>query len=232
MKRIITMFLLVSLLMPNRAEAGSIMFAKGTVDMRLTPDPHSKLLGRLYWNDEVKVIQKEDDAVSMVHFKSGKYTVGFVEHRHLRKHRTNCRTYRSPVSGYFKSYMDAKKITDRSSRQFTMKSQYHLDKTGVWMIGDRYCAAIGQYYSKHAGIKFDVILKNKDGKLHTLKCISGDEKDRRNTIMGDRVHSDGSMLEFIVNTSFLPRKARQMGNISFAGKQFQGSVYKIRVYGG
>lgn len=232
MKRIVTMLLLASLLIPNRAEASRIMFAKGTVDVRLTPDPHSKLLGRLYWNDEVKVIQKEDDAVSMVHFKSGKYTVGFVEHKYLRKHRTNCRTYRSPTTGCFKSYMDAKMITDRSSRQFSMKSQYHLDKTGVWMIGDRYCAAIGQYYSKHAGIKFDVILKNKKGKLHTLKCISGDEKARKDTIMDDRVHSDGSMLEFIVNISSLSRKARRMGNISYAGKQFSGAVYKIRVYGG
>ena len=232
MKRIVTMLLLASLLMPNRAEASRVMFAKRTIDVRFTPDPHSKLLGRLYWNDEVKVIQKEDDAVSMIRFKSGKYTVGFVEHRHLRKHRTNCRTYRSPVSGNFKSYMDAKKITDRSSRQFDMKSQYHLDKTGVWMIGDRYCAAIGQYYSKHAGIKFDVILKNKNGKLHTLKCISGDEKARKDTVMGDRVHSDGSVLEFVVDTPSLSSKVIQRGNISFAGKQFEGAVYKIRVYGG
>lgn len=232
MKRIITMLLLVSLLIPNRAEANNIMFAKGTVDVRLTPDPHSKLLGRFYWNDEVRIIQREDASVSMVHFKSGEYTTGFVEHRHLSKCRTKHKTYRSPVPGRFKSYMDARKITDRSSKQYAMKSQYHLDKTGVWMIGDRYCAAIGQYYSKRAGTKFDVILKNKNGKLHTLKCISADEKARKDTIMGDRVHSDGSMLEFIVNTSSLPHKARQMGNVSYAGKQFRGAVYKIRVYGG
>ena len=45
------------------------------------------------------------------------------------------------------------------------------------------------------------------------------------------MHKDGSVAEFVVNTSVLPRKARYIyGDVSYAGKQFRGKIVEIRVY--
>ena len=69
-----------------------------------------------------------------------------------------------------------------------------------------------------------------NGRKHTLKCITADSKDDSDTIKNHRVHKDGSVAEFVVNTSSLPQKARLMGDVSYAGKQFKGSIVKIKIY--
>ena len=99
------------------------------------------------------------------------------------------------------------------------------------MVGDRYCIAIGSYYTKTIGKKIDIVLKHK-GKTHVLKCITADSKADKDTVSKHRIHKDGSVVEFVVNTSSLPQKAKVMGDISYAGKKFKGKITKIRVYGG
>lgn len=98
------------------------------------------------------------------------------------------------------------------------------------MVGDRYCVALGSYYTTKIGTKVDLVLSYK-GKKHVLKCILADQKDDRDTINNHRVHKDGSVAEFVVNSQVMPRKARYVyGDVSYAGKQFRGKIVKIRVY--
>ena len=69
-----------------------------------------------------------------------------------------------------------------------------------------------------------------NGRKHTLKCITADSKADKDTINNHRIHKDGSVAEFIVKTSTLPKKVRLMGDVSYAGKQFKGEIVKIKVY--
>ena len=97
------------------------------------------------------------------------------------------------------------------------------------MVEDRYCIAVGSYYTKKIGVKIDLVLSH-NGKKHTLKCITADSKDDSDTVNNHRIHKDGSIAEFVVRTRVLPRKATNMGDISYAGKQFKGRIIQIRVY--
>ena len=209
------------------AKTNNYKYAKTTVNIRAKPNTRSKIVGQLYWNDKVRVIKKVNEKWYLVRYKK-KHR--YVCAKYLKKKRSKYRTYQSPSSNTFKSYEDADCITDSTKlAQGRFKKKYHLDKSGVWMVGDRYCIAVGSYYTKKIGVKIDLVLSH-NGRKHTLKCITADSKADKDTINNHRIHKDGSVAEFIVKTSTLPKKVRLMGDVSYAGKQFKGEIVKIKVY--
>ena len=203
-------------------------YAKTTVNIRAKPNTNGKIVGQLYWNDKVQIVKKVNKKWYLVKYKKKNR---YVYAKYLKKKRSKYRTYQSPSSNTFKSYEDADCITDSTKlAQGRLKKKYHLDKSGVWMVGDRYCIAVGSYYTKKIGVKIDLVLSH-NGRKHTLKCITADSKADKDTINNHRIHKDGSVVEFVVRTSSLPRKARYTyGDVSYAGKQFRGKIIEIRVY--
>ena len=212
---------------PTNAHAKT-KYAKTTVHVREEPNTKSNILGKLHWNDSVEFIKRYNKKWSMVSYKN---RISYIYSNYLRSNKKTSKSYSVPSKKTFKSFEDADCITDSTSLlEGRLKKQYHLDpKSGVYMIGDRYCIAVGSYYTKKAGVKIDLILKHK-GKTHILNCITADCKADKDTINKHRIHSDGSVVEFIVKTSALPRMALKMGDISYAGKKFQGRVKRIKVY--
>ena len=209
------------------AKTNNYKYAKTTVNIRAKPNTRSKIVGQLYWNDKVQIVRKINKRWYLVKYKKKNR---YVCAKYLKKKRSKYRAYQSPSSNSFKSYEDADCITDSSKlAQGRLKKKYHLDKSGVWMVGNRYCIAVGSYYTKKIGVKIDLVLSH-NGRKHTLKCITADSKDDSDTINNHRVHKDGSVAEFVVNTNSLPQKARLMGDISYAGKQFKKKIIKIKVY--
>ena len=235
-KRVLSGLLIVTLLLqpmfttPTLTSAKSnYKYAKTTVNIRAKPNTNSKVVGQLYWNDKVQVIKKVNKKWYLVKYKKKNR---YVCAKYLKKNRSKYRTYQSPSSNTFKSYEDADCITNSTQlAQGRLKKKYHLDySSGVWMVGDRYCIAVGSYYTKKIGVKIDLVLSH-NGRKHTLKCITADSKADKDTINNHRVHKDGSVVEFVVKTSSLPRKARYTyGDVSYAGKQFRGKIVEIRVY--
>ena len=204
-------------------------YAKTTVNIRAKPNTNSKVVGQLYWNDKVQVIKKVNKKWYLVKYKKKNR---YVCAKYLKKNRSKYRTYKSPSSNTFKSYEDADCITNNTKlAQGRLKKKYHLDySSGVWKVGDRYCIAVGSYYTKKIGVKIDLVLSSRNGRKHTLKCITADSKADKDTIKNHRIHKDGSVAEFVVKTSSLPKKARLMGDVSYAGKQFKGKIVKIKIY--
>ena len=209
------------------AKTNNYRYAKTTVNIRAKPKTRSKIVGQLYWNDKVQVIKKVNKRWYLVKYKKKNR---YVCAKYLKKKRSKYRAYQSPSSNSFKSYEDAECITDSSKlAQGRLKKKYHLDKSGVWMVGNRYCIAVGSYYTKKIGVKIDLVLSH-NGRKHTLKCITADSKDDSDTIKNHRVHKDGSVTEFVVNTNSLSQKTRLMGDVSYAGKQFKGNIVKIKIF--
>lgn len=141
------------------------------------------------------------------------------------------KTYQTYSSKTFKSYEDAQCITSNTSiAQGRLKKKYKLDPhTGIYTVNGRYCVALGSYFTKKIGVKVDLILSYKN-KKHIVKCITADSKADRDTINNHRVHKDGSVAEFVVNTRSLSAKTRLMGDISYSSKKFKGKIVAIRVY--
>lgn len=212
------------------AKNNNYMYAKTTVNVRKKPNKKSKNIGKVYWNDKVRIIKKVSKKWYKVRYKKKNR---YVCAKYLRKNPYKCKTYSSPSSNSFKSFEDADCITDSTKLAHgRLKRKYHLDyRSGVWMVGNRYCIAVGSFYAgEKVGVKIDLVLSPSKGRKHTLKCITADSKADKDTIKNNRVHKDGSVAEFIVKTSALPRKARLMGDVSYAGKQFKGKIVKIKVY--
>lgn len=134
----------------------------------------------------------------------------------------------TPSNNSFKSFMDSDCIKDKSSDQYKLKDSYELSENyGIWMVNDRYCIAVGSYYTTKIGTKLDVVLESGT----TIKCILADCKDDAHTDEEThRQNDNGSIVEFIVNTSSLPSIARKMGDISYVDEVFSGEIIEIRIY--
>ena len=211
------------------AKTNNYKYAKTTVNIRAKPNTRSKIVGQLYWNDKVKAIKKVNKKWYKVKYKK---KVRYIYSSYLRKKPYKYKSYSSPSSSTFKSYEDADCITDCIKLHHgRLKKKYRLDyQSGVWMVGNRYCIAVGSYYTNKVGVKIDLVLSSRNGRKHTLKCITADSKADKDTIYNHRIHKDGSVAEFVVNTNSLSKKTRLMGDVSYAGKQFKGSIVKIKIY--
>ena len=132
-----------------------------------------------------------------------------------------------PPNNSFKSYMDADTITSRNTDQYKLKAKYIIDEqTGIWIVDERYCIAVGSYYTQSIGTYIDIVMENGS----TLHCILGECKRNRDTDYTNRQNPNGSVVEFIVNTSSMPSMARKMGNCSYACEEMKGEIKSIIVY--
>ena len=132
-----------------------------------------------------------------------------------------------PPNNSFKSYMDADTITSRNTDQYKLKAKYVIDEqTGIWTVDERYCLAVGSYYTQSIGTYIDVVMENGS----TLHCILGECKRNRDTDYTNRQNPNGSVVEFIVNISSMPSMVRKMGNCSYACEEMKGEKESIIVY--
>lgn len=203
------------------------MYTKTTVNIRDKPNIKSKIVGRVYWNEKVKVIQKQNRNWYAICYKGRKR---FISAEYLKRQKTGYRTYNVNGGTTFKSYEDASYITDNTSiLQGKLKQKYHMDyNSGVYMIDNRYCVAVGSYFTKIVGTKMDLVLLYKNN-THILKCIAADSKSDQDTNMNHSVHKDGSVVEFVVNNKYISDKTRMMGDVSYSGNIFRGKIKEIRV---
>lgn len=122
--------------------------------------------------------------------------------------------YDTPDNCHFKSFMDYRTITDKTSKQFDMQNNeaYTDVNTGLRMVNDRYCIAVGSFYTKTIGKKIDVVLEN--GTI--IPCIFAEAKsDEHTDKLTHRQNPNGSVIEFIVDTPLLDNKVIHSGNIEF-----------------
>ena len=131
----------------------------------------------------------------------------------------------------FKSYMDARHITNKNSQQYRLKSEYILDETGIYKVDDRFCCALGSYYTTQIGTYFDIVMKS--GEI--IPCILADCKaDEHTDDLGQYTISNDSIVEFVVNTSTLisniSNRWGNTGDVSTLGGIFDGEISYIRIY--
>ena len=134
--------------------------------------------------------------------------------------------YGTPSHNSFKSYMSYKAVSS-SSAQGKLQARATTDKkTGIRKVDGRYCVALGSYYCKKIGTKFDLVMSN--GSI--VKCILADQKANSDTDSKNQKTPDGSIAEFLVDMNRIPHKAKIMGNMSYASKELRGNIDKIRIY--
>lgn len=128
-------------------------------------------------------------------------------------------------SGSFKSYMDYKTITSRSSKQYKIQELAYTDNYGLRRFDIYFIVATGSYY----GDVGDLLKIELDTGEYFL-AIKGDMKADIHTDKNNQIAHDGSVVEFIVDSSKLDKMAKRMGNISYISG-FEGCVVNIEKVG-
>lgn len=129
-----------------------------------------------------------------------------------------------PKHNNFKSYMGYRSITCKASKQYKLQQKAKTGKYGIRTIKGRYLIALGTYYTKNVGDKFDIKLS--DGTI--LKCMIGDIKsDRHTDSKRQKQKYDGSIIEFITDPSKMPSYVKRAGSYT-ACEKFSGSIKEIR----
>ena len=121
------------------------------------------------------------------------------------------------IGGSFKSYTNYRCLS-RQSKQWEIQTQAYTDQNGLRKIGDAYLVALGSYYGTELGTRYQVTLVN-GNKFHIILCDL--KKDIHTDKQNQKTISDGSILEFYVDSSVLNKCAKISGDISsiqfFAG---------------
>ena len=131
----------------------------------------------------------------------------------------------------FKTYMDYRCITDKTSAQYMLQMEAYTDDMGLRKYEDHYIVAMGTYYSDNVGDTFKITLDND----YSFNVIIGDIKadchtDSKN--MYSPVYDENgnfvsaNVIEFIVDTKKLDRSVKKLGTIE-AYDDFKGNIVKI-----
>lgn len=133
-----------------------------------------------------------------------------------------------PNGNSFKSYMDYRKVTDKTSSQYSFLQTCEDSACGIMLSEGRYVVAVGSYYTTEIGTRIDLAMAN--GEI--VECITGECKDNDDTDILNRQHnSDGSVVEFVVNTDILSDYVKfTRGDCSFCDNRLEGEIVAIRVY--
>lgn len=117
------------------------------------------------------------------------------------------------INATFKSYMDYRKITDTTSPHFELVNDAKVNPYGHLIYQGRIVVAMANQYGD-VGQKLDITLST-GNKLHV---VLGDIKSV------PCAHQDGSMLEFIVDSTKISERLRTIGNYN---EVYPGTITKI-----
>lgn len=192
------------------------------IPIYIAPSEDAEIFGYIQWNDIVYYGKYNDNFV-IVNVEDG-------EHAWVKKSDVIDSPYGSTklsVSGdKRKSYMDYTCITARGSMQYKLQAYAYTEINGVRAVNGRYCIALGKYYTHQVGQYVDIVLSN--GVV--IPCIVGDCKKNQDTVNNNSVGADGSVAEFVVQTSSLSKSTRNHGDVSYASEGWLSNASEIIIY--
>lgn len=131
------------------------------------------------------------------------------------------------INTSFKSYMNYRTITDKTSQQYKLQHNgvAYTDKEGFRKSGDNFLVALGTYYSDVIGEELEITLDSGE----SFKAMLGDIKANKDTDENNQYHkTDGSVVEFIVDSRRLSPIIKRMGDCSYSKENnFKGNVVSI-----
>lgn len=177
-------------------------------------------------SDIIEALKKENNTLIKEKEELQKEKLN-LQKKHLNEKPTRGGLRTTQVQGgSFKSYMDYRAITNKSSLQWKLQQQAHTFQ-GYRRIGESFMVAVGSGVGS-VGQYGELIMTS--GKIYSI--IVGDQKDDRHTDSSNIYHlTDGSAVEFIVDKNTLSKKAKQMGNISYCTNiDFSGNIAKVIIF--
>ena len=118
------------------------------------------------------------------------------------------------ATGEFKTYMDYRKITDKTSKQWNLQQLATTNEKGFRIFNGRYLVAVGTYYATEVGKELKITLDNG----FVFYAMVGDIKmDIHTDANNQYIPINGNIVEFIVDIDKLDPKTKKSGDISNSG---------------
>lgn len=195
------------------------VWTTANLNIREEPTIESKIVGNYPWGTKITVTYVNSKWAKIK--KTGKY----INRTYLCESPIGYKDYDVPKNNTMKTYMDYRAITSRISKQYKLQKKAYTGEYGIRKVGYRYCVALGSYYTTKIGQYVDIELANGN----VIYGILADQKANNDTDSSNRMHPDGSVVEFIVNTDRLNSTAMKMGDLSYVN-DWNSKVINIRVY--
>lgn len=126
------------------------------------------------------------------------------------------------ATGEFKTYMDYRKIKDKTSKQWNLQQLATTNEKGFRVFNGKYLVAVGTYYATEVGKELKITLDNG----FVFYAMVGDIKmDIHTDANNQYVPINGNIIEFIVDIDKLDPKTKKLGDISNLG--FEGKIVRI-----
>lgn len=126
------------------------------------------------------------------------------------------------ATGEFKTYMDYRKITDKTSKQWNLQQLATTNEKGFRVFNGRYLVAVGTYYATEVGKELKITLDNG----FVFYVMVGDIKmDIHTDANNQYIPINGNIVEFIVDTNKLDPMTKKLGDVSNLG--FEGKIVRI-----
>lgn len=129
------------------------------------------------------------------------------------------------TNGRFKTFMDYRTITNKSSKQYALQQECWTDDDGIRRHDEYYVVAMGTYYSESVGKKFVIHFDNGN----SIDVIIGDIKDNAHTDSSRRfISHNGNIVEFVVDSRKISDLCGKMGDMSYSSyTDLSGGIIKI-----
>lgn len=126
------------------------------------------------------------------------------------------------ATGEFKTYMDYRKITDKTSKQWNLQQLATTNEKGFRVFNGRYLVAVGSYYANEVGKELKITL---DNGFVFYAMVEDIKMDIHTDANNQYIPINGNIIEFIVDIDKLDPKTKKLGDISNLG--FEGKIVRI-----
>lgn len=206
---------------PERFRIFETKYLNSDANIRYSPSLDSEIVAVLPFNTEVRVFDYSEEW-DMIRYDDKIY---YVYKDLVSDEMLNYHTYSTPYN-HIKSYMDWEAIKSPSSNQYKLQQKAYTGQYGIRQVNGRFCVAVGSAYATTIGQYIDLVLE--DGTV--IPCILADCKADIHTNIENTLTFDGSLAEFVVNTSSLSNTVRYTGDISTACDEWESTIVEIRIY--
>ena len=132
------------------------------------------------------------------------------------------------ADGKFKTYMDYRRITDKTSKQWELQQRAWTEERGFRKISEHFLVAVGTFYADEVGKELLIEFEDEQ----QIKAIVGDIKQDKHTDPTNRyVPVNGNIVEFIVDVEKLDPEVIRRGDVSLLGLNGKiTSIWEVEKY--
>jgi len=197
-----------------------IGYSTAKLNIRTHPNISSDIWDHYHFNDEIHY-SEYDDAWVVVDWCGA---LGYVYKSYVSEDPLPY-VSKSVQNDVRKSFEDYRCLSS-TSRQGMLQTIADTSPSGLRKVDNRYCVAVGSYFSHDIGKYIDVVLQNGE----VIPCIIADAKADAHTDSSNAISRDGSCVEFIVDTESLPEDVQASGDCSGCKSSWNSPVSEIRLY--